>query len=212
GRIEWAAEPWQLISGGDGERLGVRTSVRDISWRKSADVALRVAKADGERADRAKSRFLAAASHDLRQPLQAVGMFVAALARSPLDEACRGILDSIRDCLDASSELLEDLVDISRLDAGVVVPEFTDVAVADIFELLEKSFQREAAAGKTELRFVPRSLFVQADHSMLVRILQNLVSNALRYTEQGRVLVGCRTRDGAAILEVWDNGIGIAPE
>jgi len=212
GRIGWAAVSWQPMIGGDGERLGVRTSVRDISWRKSAEVALRVAKADAERADRAKSRFLAAASHDLRQPLQAVGMFVAALARSPLDKASRGILDSIRDCLDASSELLEDLVDISRLDAGVVVPDFTDVAVADIFELLEKSFQREAEAGKTELRFVPRSLFVQADHSMLVRILQNLVSNALRYTEQGRVLVGCRTRDGAAIFEVWDNGIGIAPE
>lgn len=212
GRVGWAAVSWQTMIGADGKPLGVRTSVRDISWRKTTEDALRQAKADAERADKAKSRFLAAASHDLRQPLQAISMYVAALGRHPLDDASKEILTDIRTCLDASNELLEDLVDISRLDAGVVIPEFTDVAIADLFELLEKNFQREAEEQKIDLRFVPRSVFVRADPVLLGRILQNLVANALRYVEQGRVLVGCRIRDGVAILEVWDNGIGIAAE
>jgi len=212
GVIGWAAVSWQPMTGVDGKQLGIRTSVRDISWRKSAEEALRQAKAEAERADRAKSRFLAAASHDLRQPLQAIGMYVAALAGRPLDEASHEILADVRQCLAASGEMLEDLVDISRLDAGVVVPALADVAIADLFELLETSFQSEAEARKIDLRLIPRSLFVRADPVILSRIMQNLVSNALRYTEQGRVLVGCRTRDGAAVLEVWDTGIGIRPE
>jgi two-component system, sensor histidine kinase len=212
GRTGWAAVSWQPMAGADGGNLGVRTSVRDISWRKDAEEALRLAKADAERADKAKSRFLAAASHDLRQPLQAVSMYVAALGRRELDESSKEILADIRTCLDASNELLEDLVDISRLDAGVVVPAFADVAIADLFEVLEKSFQREAEASKVDLRFFPRDLFVRADPRILGRIMQNLVSNALRYAERGRVLVGCRIRSGAAVLEVWDTGIGIPPE
>lgn len=212
GQIGWAAVSWQPMIGAQGEQLGVRTSVRDISWRKSAEEALRLAKSEAERADQAKSRFLAAASHDLRQPLQAVSLYVSALGRQPLDAPSQEILADIRACLDASGELLSDLVDISRLDAGVVVPEIADVAVADLFEILEKSFQRDAEARQVDLRFVPSSLFVRADPVILGRILQNLISNALRYTEQGRVLVGCRMRKGAAVLEVWDTGIGIAPE
>lgn len=212
GQVGWAAVSWQPMIGPDGERLGVRTSIRDISWRKSAEDALRLAKVDAEKADRAKSRFLAAASHDLRQPLQAVSMYVSALARREADEASQEILADIRTCLDAGNELLEDLVDISRLDAGVVVPEFSDVAIADLFEMLEKSFQREAQDRRLDLRFVPRSIFVRADHAILARILQNLLANALRYTERGRVLVGCKVRGDAAIVEVWDSGIGIAPE
>jgi two-component system, sensor histidine kinase len=212
GKTGWAAVSWQPMVDADGKQLGIRTSVRDISWRKRAEEALRLAKSDAERADKAKSRFLAAASHDLRQPLQAIGLYIAALACHPLDDASQSILDDIRKCLGASSELLEDLVDISRLDAGVVVPEFADVAIADVFELLEKSFQREADARHIELRFVPRSLFVRADPGILGRILQNIVSNALHYTAKGRVLVGCRSRNGAVAMEVWDTGIGIAPE
>ncbi|BAQ18679.1 PAS domain-containing hybrid sensor histidine kinase/response regulator [Methyloceanibacter caenitepidi] len=212
GQAGCAAVSWQPMVGPDGERLGVRASVRDISWRKSAEDALRLAKVDAEKADRAKSRFLAAASHDLRQPLQAVSMYVAALSRQSMDESSKEILADIRTCLDAGNELLEDLLDISRLDAGVVVPEFADVPIPDLFELLEKSFQREAQDRKLHLRFVPRSIFVRADHRILTRIVQNLVANALRYTEQGRVLVGCRVRGGNAVIEVWDSGIGIAPE
>jgi PAS domain S-box-containing protein len=212
GKIGWAAVSWQPMVDAGGKQLGIRTSVRDISWRKTAEEALRLAKSDAERADKAKSRFLAAASHDLRQPLQAIGLYIAALACRPLDTASQSILADVRKCLGASSELLEDLVDISRLDAGVVVPEFADVAIADVFELLEKSFQRDAEARSIDLRFVPRSLFVRADPGILGRILQNIVSNALRYTPEGRVLVGCRSRNGAVALEVWDTGIGIAPE
>lgn len=213
GHIGWAAVSWQPMIGACGELLGVRTSVRDISWRKSAEESLRLAKADAERANKAKSRFLAAASHDLRQPLQAISMYVAALRRRPLDRDSQVIISDIRQCLAAGSELLEDLVDISRLDAGVVVPEFTDVALIDLFEILEASFQRKAQARKLDLRFIPRSIFVHADSHILSRILQNLVSNALNHTrEGGRVLVGCRERHGTAVLEVWDTGIGIAPD
>lgn len=119
-------------------------------------------------------------------------------------------LPDIRLCLAASNELLEDLVDISRLDAGVTVPAVGEVAVADLFEKLETGFRAEAEARKLDLRLVPASLFVRADPAMLHRILQNLVANALRYTPSGRVLVGCRRRGKAVAIEVWDTGIGIA--
>ncbi len=212
GETGWAAVSWQPMRGSNGKRLGIRTSVRDISWRKNAEEALRLAKADAERANQTKSRFLAAASHDLRQPMQAISMYVAALSSRALDAASQEILDDIRLCLVSGNELLEDLVDISRLDAGVVIPEFASVAIADLFELMEKSFQREAEERKIDLRFVLCSLFVRSDPIILGRILQNLVSNALRYTRKGRILVGCRRRGGMLILEVRDTGIGIPPD
>ena len=118
GQTGWAAVSWQPMRGSNGKRLGIRTSVRDISWRKNAEEALRVAKADAERANRAKSRFLGAASHDLRQPLQAVSMYIAALSSRALDAASQEILADIRLCLASGNELLEDLVDIRVLCRG----------------------------------------------------------------------------------------------
>jgi PAS domain S-box-containing protein len=210
GDIAWGAVSWQPISDADGKLMGFRTSVRDISERKQAEDALKVAMKEAENASSAKSRFLAAVSHDLRQPIQAISLYIGALSQMNQDKSTLEILENIRLCLDNSNELLDDLVDISRLDAGIVVPELRDFAIADVFETLERSFSSTAEERGLELSFMPTSLFCCSDPAMLTRILQNLVSNALRYTQKGRVLVGCRPRGREVAIEVWDTGIGIA--
>lgn len=211
GSTGWAAVSWQPMTR-DGVVIGVRTSMRDISQRKRAEDALRAAKAEAERANLAKSRVLAAVSHDLRQPLQAISMNVAALRHHLPDERASGILEDIRLCIAAGNELLEDLLDVTRLDAGAVVPHPANIALADIFERVETSFAAEAEERRIELRIMSSSQFVHCDPGMLTRILQNLVANALRYTPAGRVLVGCRRRGNTIRVEVWDTGIGLAPE
>lgn len=212
GDLAWGAVSWQPISDPDGKMLGFRTSIRDISERKQAEDALKAAMKEAENASSAKSRFLAAVSHDLRQPIQAISLYIGALSQMSRDEQTAEILANIRLCLDNSNELLDDLVDISRLDAGVVVPELQDFAIADLFETLERSFASTAQERGLRLRFMPTSLFCRSDPAMLTRTLQNLVSNALRYTPKGGVLVGCRWRHREVAIEVWDTGIGIAEE
>jgi PAS domain S-box-containing protein len=212
GDLAWGAISWQPISGAGGERMGFRTSVRDISQRKQAEEALTSAMKEAETANLAKTRFLAAVSHDLRQPMQAISLFVDALSQMTEDEKACNVLENIRLCLLNGNELLDDLVDISRLDAGVVIPKLRDLAIADIFESLERSFSTVASERGLQLTFVPTSQFCTSDPVILTRILQNLISNAIRYTPEGRVLVGCRRRGERISIQVWDTGIGITTE
>lgn len=211
GGIVWGAISWQPVHDKDGERLGVRTSVRDITERKQAEDAITDALAEAERANLAKSKFLAAASHDLRQPLQAASWFLAAIEREE-GPARADLLASLRHCLDSTEDLLATLLDISRLDAGVVHPEVTGFAAADLLEAVEMEFSSSAAEQGNELRVVLSSAFLRSDPILLRRIIENLVSNALRYTSRGKVLLGARRRAGKLWIEVWDSGLGIAED
>ena len=162
-----------------------------------------------ELANLAKSRFLAVASHDLRQPLHALGLFVAQL-RSRLEAADRErVIGRVETSLAALNELFDALLDISKLDAGVLATNPVDFPIGRVFERLRATFADAAAAKGLSLRIVPSSAWVHTDPILLERILLNLVSNAVRYTPRGRVLVGCRRRAEALDVEVWDTGLGI---
>ncbi|ESZ13071.1 sensor histidine kinase [Mesorhizobium sp. L48C026A00] len=159
-----------------------------------------------------KSRFLAAASHDLRQPLHALNLFVAQL-RDETGPAKRSQLVARIDAAVASmNELFEALLDMSKLDAGILEPSLSDFPVEHLLKRLETTFG--GAAGEKGLRFtvVPNTAWVRSDFILLERILLNLVSNAMRYTTHGGVVVGCRRRGGQLRIDICDSGVGIPAE
>lgn len=210
GSLLWGAVSWQTLRDAAGNPLGFRTSVRDITGRKQMEHTLAGALREAEAAGRAKSRFLAAASHDLRQPIQSALLLAAALARRVHDAEAAGIVDSLRTCLRSTDELLDALLDVSRLDAGTLRAEPRVVLLADHLERLEAEFDAQARERGLTLRVVASSAAVMADPAMLDRVLDNLVANAVHHTEQGRVLVGVRRRGDALLVEVHDSGPGIA--
>jgi signal transduction histidine kinase/CheY-like chemotaxis protein len=162
-----------------------------------------------ELANSSKSRFLAAASHDLRQPLHALNLFVAQL-RADTDPAERGrLVERIETAVNAMNELFDALLDISRLDAGVLAPDWTAFPVARLLERIETTFAEAARAKGLRLRVVPTGAWVRSDFVLLERVLLNLVSNAVRYTAHGGVVIGCRRRGGRLRIDVWDSGTGI---
>ena len=210
--VRWGAVSWQPIVDRNGGNAGYRTSVRDITDTKRIESELREAYRRAEKADRAKTHFLAAASHDLRQPLQAIAMFTAAL-KTPADhEGVTAIASRIQECIGAANEILGALLDVSRLDAGVLVPQPRDFLICDLLETIEIEFGPQAEAQGLDLRVSSSSVVVRTDAGLLIRIVSNLVANAIRYTEKGRILVGCRRRGDRLRLEVWDTGKGIEPE
>jgi signal transduction histidine kinase/CheY-like chemotaxis protein len=165
-----------------------------------------------ERANQARSRLLRAASHDLRQPLHALGLFVAQFGARARDPETRHIAAQAGAAVAALQELLDGILDISRLDAGAIAPKVVDFAVATLLDRLTTAFSPSAAEKGLRLRVVPSRLYVRSDPVLLERILLNLAANALRYTKRGGILIGCRRRGGHVRIEVWDTGIGIAPE
>lgn len=179
-----------------------------------ATLELREKKEEAETATLAKSRFLAAASHDLRQPTHALGMFVARLAQLPHDEETRHLIVNLEASVRAMQDLLDALLDISRLDADAVKVNLRAFPMAELLEPLRSSLMPVAAEKGLRLRMRPSQAWVMSDPILLSRILLNLVSNALRYTRQGGVLVACRPSRGGSHLriEVWDSGIGIPSE
>jgi signal transduction histidine kinase len=166
-----------------------------------------------EAASVAKARFLAAASHDLRQPLYALTLFSSGLAVDEFDPVRLNRIAHIQECVDALDHLFSELLDLSRLETGAMKAVPQDMALDDVFEEVSVNFRM--VAEQHDLRLVVRTtpLWVRSDRTMLARILNNLVSNALRYTRCGGVLVGARRRaDGGVRIDVWDTGPGIAPE
>jgi signal transduction histidine kinase len=164
---------------------------------------------DAEHANAAKTRFLAAASHDLRQPIHALGLLLATLADRVRDAGSAPVLKQIDGAVDAIDSMLNSLLDISKLDAGVVRPDVGPVELGALLEQLNGEHQPIARVTGNQLRIRAASVVVQSDATMLQRILANLISNALRYTANGRVLVGARRRGGSMRIEVYDNGPGI---
>ncbi len=162
-----------------------------------------------EAANLAKSRFLAAASHDLRQPLHALGLFIAQLRGRPRADERRRIMTRVDAALSAMNELFNALLDVSRLDAGALTPDITAFPVADLLKRIETTFAGSAQEKGLSLRIVQSDAWVRSDFILLERILANLVSNAIRYTRTGGVLVGCRMRSGRLRIDVYDTGVGI---
>lgn len=169
------------------------------------------AQREAELANTAKSRFLAAASHDLRQPIHAQGLFLDVLSRTELTAYQRELLSSARAASEASSEMLNTLLDFSRIEAGVVKPQVRPFLLQPLINKIENEFAPLADAKGLVYRSRETRLVVQSDPMLVELILRNLVSNAIRYTEQGGVLVACRRHGTQAVLEVWDTGIGIEP-
>lgn len=183
---------------------------------KEATLELAGEKDAAERANKAKSRFLAAASHDLRQPLHALSLFAADLqrqVRNGVNQDQGRLAEQIATSTSVLGELLDSLLDISRLDVAGIKPEIHAFPLNPIFERLNASFRRAAADRNLTVRFRPTRQWLASDPVMIERILANLLSNALRYTPVGgRVLVAARQRGNEVQLEVRDNGVGIAPE
>ena len=169
------------------------------------------AKAEAEEANVSKTRFLAAASHDILQPLNAARLYTSALVERVKGDEAVSLARNADASLDAVEEILTALLDISRLDSGAMKPVFNAVPMNDIFRQLAIEFAPMAKAKGLPLTFMPCSLWVKSDRRLLRRLLQNLISNALKYTPSGRVLVGCRRRRGRLLIEVRDTGIGIPP-
>ena len=162
-----------------------------------------------EIANRAKSRFLAVASHDLRQPLHALNLFVAQL-RDESDSAARGrLIARIDAAASAMNELFGALLDMSRLDAGVLEPNLSEFPIERLLKRIETTFAEAAREKGLRLAAVSSSAWVRSDFILLERIMLNLVSNAVRYTGRGGVVIGCRHRGNRLRMDVWDSGPGI---
>src|SRR6202012_4375008 len=186
----------------------VRDRTEELT-RLNSELAL--AKSAAEAANISKTRFLAAASHDILQPLNAARLYVTSLVeRKSVGDDSR-LVENIDDSLEAIEEILSALLDISRLDAGAMTPCVSSFKMADLMRSLEIEFAPIARAKGLELTFVPCSLPVESDRLLLRRLLQNFISNAIKYTPHGRVLVGCRRRGRSLQIAVYDTGVGIPP-
>lgn len=173
---------------------------------------LRAQKETAEQANAAKTRFLAAASHDLRQPLHAMGLFVSALAERVRGAVTRKLVAQLGASMEALRGLLDGLLDISRLDAGVVQPRIGDYALQELFDRLAHDYAAAAEEKQLRLAFVRTKLVVRSDPVLIERIARNLVSNAIRYTRRGGVVVGARRRGSQVLVTVCDSGVGIVGE
>lgn len=164
-----------------------------------------------DQANLAKSKFLAAASHDLRQPIHAQGLFLEVLARSKLSAAQYDALANARATWHASAEMLDTLLDFSRIEAGVVEPQMQDFPLQPLLNRMENELAPQADAKGIVYRSRETHAAVRSDPALVALILRNLVSNAIRYTDSGGVLVASRRRGSELLIEVWDTGIGIEP-
>nr|WP_286240991.1 NahK/ErcS family hybrid sensor histidine kinase/response regulator [Neptuniibacter halophilus] len=171
---------------------------------------LRQAKSDAEDANLGKTRFLASASHDLLQPLNAARLFTSALAQQSHSEETRQLVDNLNGSLTAAEELITAILDISKLDAGALAPSITDFSIDDMFTALSTEFNAVAEKKNLKFHFVQCKQVVRSDQQLLRRIIQNFLSNAIRYTQEGKILLGCRRRKNMLRIEVWDTGVGIA--
>lgn len=185
---------------------------REIDERSQVELRLREAKAEAERANLSKTKFLAAVSHDLLQPLNAARLFTSALLEQREARCNLALVRNVSNSLEDVENLLGTLVDISKLDAGVIKPDIAPFAVSELLDNLAVEYRQIAASEGLRLDFVASSALVRSDLQLLARILRNLLSNAIRYTPEGRILLGCRRRRRSLWIEVRDTGVGIAED
>jgi two-component system CheB/CheR fusion protein len=184
-------------------------SFDDITETRTEAEAMAAAKEEAERANLAKSRFLAAVSHDLRQPLQTMTLVQGMLSETISDPAAKALIERLDCTVIGMSSLLDKILNINQLEAGVVQAKLCDFVIGDLLEQLKSEFQIHAANDGVGLRVVPCHLMLRSDPRLLEQILRNLLSNALKYTSRGKVLLGCRRRGESLSIEVWDTGTGI---
>ncbi len=203
----------RTLGGSINEAIRLRFENLDLVERlKTETHEASAAREAAEQADEDKSRFLAAASHDLRQPVQALQLLLETLSWSELDERQRHTLDSARAASESSSEMLNALLDFSRLEAGVIEPRPRPLSLQQLFRKLEMELAPMADEKGLVYRTRDTEATVVSDPALLELILRNLVANAIRYTDRGGVLVACRRRGAGYLIEVYDTGVGIAPD
>jgi two-component system CheB/CheR fusion protein len=189
-----------------------RERLEALEWHNRALLAERSARQDADLANAAKSRFLAVASHDIRQPIQTLVLLQGLLLKMVRGQAAEKLVDRMGHTLDSMSGMLGTLLNLSQLEAGAVLPRIACFPINDIFERLTSDFVLAAEAKGLRLRIVPCRLMVTSDPDLLEQMLRNLLGNALKYTRKGKILLGCR-RSGAKLqIEIWDTGIGIAKD
>ena len=193
----------------EGEIDGVVITYVDITLRQQTIAALEAAEYRAQLATAAKTRFLAVASHDLRQPLQTMVILQGLLASTVTGTRGRDLVGRLAETLGAMSRMLDVILDINQIEAGVVQPNRSEFPIMALFNQMNDEFYTSASSQGIDLRIVPTSLRVQSDPDLAAQMLRNLVSNALKYTPKGKVLIGCRRRGADVVAEVWDTGIGI---
>jgi len=193
------------------EQLNLRLK-RELESRREIELALKQAKELADRANETKTRFLAAASHDLRQPLSSALLFLESISESALAGLDLDYLHKARVALASLSNLLDTLLDVARLDSGGIEPQYADFPVSAVLDRIVPEFGSVARSAGLQLDYVSSSAWVRTDMHLLETVLRNLISNAIRYTLRGRVLVGCRRRTDGLLISVHDTGIGIERE
>ena len=193
----------------DEKTEGVVITYEDVTERRRTADALTAAKRQAELASIAKTRFLAAASHDLRQPLQTLSLLQGLLAKRVVDDKAQQLVGRIEDAVGAMTGMLNALLDINQIEVGSVKPEIADFPVNGLLDRLREELSYHAQAAGLALRVVPCALSIRSDQRLLEQMVRNLISNALKYTQRGSVLLGCRRRQGKLRIEIWDTGIGI---
>ena len=193
----------------DNRIAGVVVTFADITERKRFNEVLEAAKLEAERANAAKSRFLAAASHDLRQPLQALTLLKELLAQIVVGDRAADLLARFDQTLRAVSGMLDVLLNINQIEAGVVTPKPAVFAMSEMLDRLREEFAYTAQARNLGLHILPSSAVVSSDPRLLEQMIRNLLGNAVKYTLTGKILLGCRRHGDAWRIEVWDTGIGI---
>lgn len=188
----------------------VAAAVRDMTERRAIDASLVAARAEAERANSAKSRFLATASHDLRQPMHSMRLLNAAMRKlEPQNVELRELLQRQDMAIENATHLLDALLDVSRLESGAISPQITSVHLGLVFADLQREFAAAASSKSLSLEFCDSRVVLSTDRMLLTRLLQNLVGNALKYTERGYVRVTQRIEADGLVLGVEDSGIGI---
>ncbi len=211
--VRWLIAMGRIHCGADGRPARVSGLNIDNTERRRMEEDLRHAKQEAERASLAKSKFLAAASHDLRQPLQSLFLFAAALHSQVQTERGRKGLDMLERNLEALKGLLDSLFDVSRLDAEVIRPSIEDVSLPPVLDQIGASFAPVAKVKGLDFKVdIPPNVVVRSDRHLLGRMVRNLVENAIKYTEQGSIRLECRIAGRHARIAVHDTGIGIAPD
>ncbi len=193
----------------DNQVEGVVITFVDITERRRVAEALRIAKRQAELANQGKSHFLAAASHDLRQPLQTLILLQGILVGRAQAKPDRELLDRIGETIGAMSGMLNALLDINQIEAGVIATDLSRFPINDLLIRMRDEFSYHAHARGLTLRMVPCGVQIFSDRRLLEQMIRNLLSNALKYTRRGKVLLGCRRRAGGISIEIWDTGIGV---
>jgi len=208
----WLEQIAMVQFGSAGKPTRINGLATDVTERKRFEDELSLAWKTAELADRAKSSFLAAASHDLRQPLQTLKLLQAALEPHHPSGEARNLVAGIGQSLDTMTSILSSLLDVNRLESGNLRPSVSEFSLNEIFEPLAGDFVGPVQERGLRLCIVRSELIIRSDRRMLAEMIRNLLSNAVRYTDRGRILLGCRRAGDNVRIEVWDSGVGITED